>query len=141
MEVILGGKRIFEEFIMVKLLRMNEFKQIMNVWMKEIVEYLGDIVFIQFIYLNNFWVVGFLDGIYGYYDEQCVVDFEKDCINDLDYYNVYVLGEWGVICIGSEFFGLFKRGQYLGECLYNLSLFVYFFVDNNVLLFISISYW
>lgn len=82
---------------------MNEPKQIMNVRTKEIVEHPGDTVLIQSTYLNNFWVVGSPDGTYGYYDEQCVADFEKDRINDPDYYNVYALGEWGVIRTGSEF--------------------------------------
>ena len=113
----------------------------MNVRTKEIVEHPGDTVLIQSTYLNNFWVVGSPDGTYGYYDEQCVADFEKDRINDPDYYNVYALGEWGVIRTGSEFFGSFKRGQHSGERPYNPSLPVHLSVDNNVLPFISISYW
>ena len=141
MEVTLGGKRIPEELTTVKSLRMNEPKQIMNVRTKEIVEHPGDTVLIQSTYLNNFWVVGSPDGTYGYYDEQCVADFEKDRINDPDYYNVYALGEWGVIRTGSEFFGSFKRGQHSGERPYNPSLPVHLSVDNNVLPFISISYW
>ena len=80
-------------------------------------------------------------GTYGYYDEQCVADFEKDRINDPDYYNVYALGEWGVIRTGSEFFGSFNRGKHAGEHKYVPGLPIHISVDNNVLPYISVSYW
>ncbi|EXY62685.1 phage terminase large subunit [Bacteroides fragilis str. 3986 N(B)19] len=141
MEVILGGKKIPSELTEVKSLRMNEPKQIMNVRTKKIVEHPSDTVLIQSTYLNNFWVVGSPDGTYGYYDEQCVADFEKDRINDPDYYNVYALGEWGVIRTGSEFFGSFNRGKHSGEHKYIPGLPIHISVDNNVLPYISVSYW
>lgn len=141
MEVILGGKKIPSELTEVKSLRMNEPKQVMNVRTKKIVEHPSDTVLIQSTYLNNFWVVGSPDGTYGYYDEQCVADFEKDRINDPDYYNVYALGEWGVIRTGSEFFGSFNRGKHSGEHKYIPDLPIHISVDNNVLPYISVSYW
>lgn len=141
MEVILGGIKIPRELTEVKSLRMNEPKQIMNVRTKQIVEHPSDTVLIQSTYLNNFWVVGSPDGTYGYYDEQCVADFEKDRINDPDYYNVYALGEWGVIRTGSEFFGSFNRGKHSGEHKYDPDLPIHISVDNNVLPYISVSYW
>lgn len=141
MEVTLGGRKIPSELTEVKSLRMNEPKQIMNVRTKEIVEHPSDTVLIQSTYLNNFWVVGSPDGTYGYYDEQCVADFEKDRINDPDYYNVYALGEWGVIRTGSEFFGSFHRGRHSGKHPYTPDLPIHISVDNNVLPYISVSYW
>ncbi|MCM1141148.1 MAG: PBSX family phage terminase large subunit, partial [Muribaculum sp.] len=92
-------------------------------------------------YLNNFWVVGSPDGSYGYYDEQCIADFEKDRINDPDYYNVYALGEWGVLRTGSEFFGSFNRGQHCREVKYDPRLPIHLSVDNNVLPYISFTFW
>lgn len=141
MEVTLGGQKIPSELTEVKSLRINEPKQIMNVRTKQIVEHPSDTVLIQSTYLNNFWVVGSPDGTYGYYDEQCVADFEKDRINDPDYYNVYALGEWGVIRTGSEFFGSFNRGRHAGQHPYRPELPVHISVDNNVLPYISITYW
>lgn len=141
MEVILGGKKIPSELTEVKSLRMNEPKQVINVRTKKLVEHPSDTVLIQSTYLNNFWVVGSPDGTYGYYDEQCVADFEKDRINDPDYYNVYALGEWGVIRTGSEFFGSFNRGKHSGEHRYVPGLPIHISVDNNVLPYISVSYW
>lgn len=141
MDVTLGGGKVPGELTEIKSLRMNEPKQIMNVRTKQIVEHPSDTVLIQSTYLNNFWVVSSPDGTYGYYDEQCVADFEKDRINDPDYYNVYALGEWGVIRTGSEFFGSFNRGKHAGEHKYVPGLPIHISVDNNVLPYISVSYW
>lgn len=141
MEVTLAGKKIPSELTEIKSLRMNESKHIMNVRTKQIVEHPSDTVLIQSTYLSNFWVVSSPDGTYGYYDEQCVADFEKDRLNDPDYYNVYALGEWGVIRTGSEFFGSFNRGKHAGEHPYVPGLPIHISVDNNVLPYISVSYW
>jgi len=105
------------------------------------IEHSPDTVVIQTTYLNNFWVVGSPDGTYGYYDEQCIATFEYDRENDPDYYNVYALGEWGVIRTGSEFFGSFNRGKHTDECKYNPDLALHVSVDNNVLPYISYTFW
>ena len=141
MEIEIAGRKIPSQFTAVKSIRMNEAKMILNPRTKEIEEHAPDTVVIQSTYLNNFWVVGSPDGTYGYYDEQCIADFEKDRINDPDYYNVYALGEWGVIRTGSEFFGSFNRGRHTGECKYNPDLALHISVDNNVLPYISYTFW
>lgn len=141
MDIEIAGEKIPPELTAVKSIRMNETKFIINPRTKEIEEHAPDTVVIQSTYLNNFWVVGSPDGTYGYYDEQCIADFEKDRINDPDYYNVYALGEWGVIRTGSEFFGSFNRGKHTGECKYNPDLALHVSVDNNVLPYISYTFW
>lgn len=141
MEIEIAGEKIPAELTAVKSMRMNESKLIINPRTKEIEEHAPDTVVIQSTYLNNFWVVGSPDGTYGYYDEQCIADFEKDRINDPDYYNVYALGEWGVIRTGSEFFGSFNRGKHTDECKYNPDLALHISVDNNVLPYISYTFW
>lgn len=141
MVVEIGGKRIPEELTRVKSVRMNDVRYVLNVRTKQIEEHQPDSVIIQSTYLNNFWVVGSPDGKYGYYDEQCIADFEYDRLHDPDYYNIYALGEWGIIRTGSEFFGSFNRGLHTGRYVYNLGLPIHISVDNNVLPYISISYW
>ena len=141
MEIEIAGEKVPPELTAVKSIRMNEAKYILNPRTKEIEEHAPDTVVIQSTYLNNFWVVGSPDGTYGYYDEQCIADFEKDRLNDPDYYNVYALGEWGVIRTGSEFFGSFNRGKHTGECKYNPNLALHVSVDNNVLPYISYTFW
>lgn len=141
MTVTIGGEMIPDELTKVKSIKKNAPRQILNPRTKQIEEQAPNAVVVQSTYLNNFWVVGSPDGTYGFYDEQCVADFEYDRIHDPDYYNVYALGEWGVIRTGSEFFGSFNRGKHTGEYPYNPVFPVHLSVDNNVLPFISISYW
>jgi PBSX family phage terminase large subunit len=141
MTVEIAGKALPEELTKVKSIRMNSTKSILNPRTRQIEEHAPDMVVIQSTYLNNFWVVGSPDGTYGYYDEQCIADFEKDRLNDPDYYNVYALGEWGVIRTGSEFFGSFHRDRHSGEHPYKPDLPIHISVDNNVLPYISVSYW
>lgn len=139
--VEIAGRVLPPQLTDVKSIRMNEPKSILNPRTKEIEEHPSDTVVIQTTYLNNFWVVGSPDGTYGFYDEQCVADFERDRLNDPDYYNVYALGEWGVIRTGSEFFSLFNRGVHTGVCEYDPTLPVHISVDSNVLPYISCTYW
>ena len=141
MIVEIGGKVIPAELTKVKSLKMNEGKSMVNPKTKEIEEYPPNMVVIQSTYLNNFWVVGSPDGTYGYYDEQCVMDFEHDRLYDPDYYNVYALGEWGVIKTGNEFLNSFNVGKNSGEYPYIPGLPIHLSVDSNVLPYISVSYW
>ena len=141
MSVTIAGKELPEELTKVKSVKKNAPRQILNPRTKQIEEQESNAVIIQSTYLNNFWVVGSPDGTYGFYDEQCVADFEYDRIHDPDYYNVYALGEWGVIRTGSEFFGSFNRGKHAGEHKYIPGLPIHISVDNNVLPYISVSYW
>lgn len=141
MVVEIGGKVIPAELTKVKSLKMNEGKSMVNPKTKEIEEYPPNMVVIQSTYLNNFWVVGSPDGTYGYYDEQCVMDFEHDRLYDSDYYNVYALGEWGVIKTGNEFLNSFNVGKNSGEYPYIPGLPIHLSVDSNVLPYISVSYW
>ena len=141
MVVEIGGKVIPAELTKVKSLKMNEGKSMVNPKTKDIEEYPPNMVVIQSTYLNNFWVVGSPDGTYGYYDEQCVMDFEHDRLYDPDYYNVYALGEWGVIKTGSEFLNSFNIGKNSGEYPYIPGLPIHLSVDSNVLPYISVGYW
>ena len=141
MEVTIGGEKIPERLTKVKRLIMNEPKSVLDVRTKEVVQHPSDTVVIQSTYLNNFWVVGSPDGKYGFYDEQCIADFEKDRLDDPDYYNVYALGEWGILRTGSEFFGSFNKGKHMQAVAYNADLPIHISVDSNVLPYISASYW
>lgn len=141
MTVELGGRELPAELTRVKSIRMNESRTIMHKRTGEFIEHDPDTVIIQTTYLNNFWVVGSPDGTYGYYDEQCIATFEYDRQHDPDYYNVYALGEWGVIRTGAEFFSSFNRGMHTAEVAYNPELPIHLSIDNNRLPYISISYW
>ncbi len=141
MAVTLDGKELPAELTKVKSIKKNEPRVIMHKRTGEMIEHAPDTVLIQTTYLNNFWVVGSPDGTYGYYDEQCIATFEYDREHAPDYYNVYALGEWGVILTGSEFFGSFNRGIHTRELAYNPEYPIHLSVDNNVLPYISFTFW
>lgn len=125
----------------VKSLKRNSAKMIMNKRTGELEEHLPDTILMQSTYLNNFWVVGSPDGKYGYYDEQCIAEFEKVKERDPNYYNVYALGEWGVLQSGNEFFNSFKRGEHTNNVGYNSELPIHISVDDNVLPYITCTIW
>lgn len=141
MTVELAGQVLPEELTRVKSIKMNEPRVIMHKRTGEMIEHSPDTIVIQTTYLNNFWVIGSPDGTYGYYDEQCIATFEYDRENDPDYYNVYALGEWGVIRSGSEFFGSFNRGKHSADVAYNPELPIHLSIDSNVMPYISVQFW
>lgn len=141
MSVELNGQVLPAELTKVKSIKMNESRVIMHKRTGEMIEHAPDTIVIQTTYLNNFWVVGSPDGTYGYYDEQCIATFEYDRENDPDYYNVYALGEWGVIRTGSEFFGSFNRGKHCDTVEYNPNLPIHLSIDNNRLPYIANTFW
>lgn len=141
MELVIDGCRIPPKYTRVKSLRINSEKTLVNPRTGREETHPADTVAIQTTYLNNFWVVGSPDGTFGYYDRQCIADFEKDRLHDPDYYNVYALGEWGILRTGSEFFGSFNRGRHVGQVEYNPELPIHISVDSNVLPYITVTYW
>lgn len=141
MEVELAGRILPPKLTQVKSYRMNAPKVMMHKRTGEMIEHLSDMAVLQTTYLNNFWVVGSPDGKYGYYDDQAIATFEYDRLHDPDYYNVYALGEWGVIRTGSEFFHAFNRGDHCAEVKYDPTLPIHISVDNNRLPYISYTFW
>lgn len=101
----------------------------------------ADMVVLHSTYLNNFWVVGSPDGIYGYYDRQTVADFEKDKERDYNYYKIYALGDWGSIKTGGEFFASFDGAKHIGAFSYVDGKTIHVSIDNNRLPYIAITFW
>lgn len=118
----------------------NKPKFVQNIRTKKIEEHNPDTVVLRSTYLNNFWVVGSPCGKYGFYDRQVVADFERDKVNDYDYYRIYALGDWGSIRTGGEYLHAFNPTNNCSECKFDKSLPVHISVDNNVLPYISITF-
>lgn len=141
MVAYMNGMKVPGALTKVKSIKMNAAKMILNARTGEMEEHAPDTVLIQSTYLNNFWVVGSPDGKYGYYDRQCIANFERIRLHDPDKYRVYALGEWGVIRTGSEFFSSFNSAIHTGKAEYDPALPVHISVDSNVLPYISCTYW
>jgi len=140
MELTIGGEKLPPELCRVKAVLMNTPKMILNHRTGEFEEHAPDTVIIHSTYLNNFWVVGSPDGKYGYYDYQAIANFERDRINDPDYFQVYALGEWGHIRTGAEFFPSFNRGTVCGDHPYNPELPIHVCMDSNVLPYVTATF-
>lgn len=140
MELTIGGEKLPPELCRVKAVLMNSPKMILNHRTGEFEEHAPDTVIIHSTYLNNFWVVGSPDGKYGYYDYQAIANFERDRINDPDYFQVYALGEWGHIRTGAEFFPSFNRGTVCGDHPYNPELPIHVCMDSNVLPYVTATF-
>lgn len=140
MELTIGGEKLPPELCRVKAVLMNSPKMILNHRTGEFEEHAPDTVIIHSTYLNNFWVVGSPDGKYGYYDYQAIANFERDRINDPDYFQVYALGEWGHIRTGAEFFPSFNRGTVCGKHPFNPELPIHVCMDSNVLPYVTATF-
>lgn len=139
--ITIGGEAVPDELCKVKSVRYNIPRPILNPRTGEMEEHAADTILIQTTYLNNFWVVGSPDGTYGYYDEQCVANFEKLKQHNPDLYNIYALGEWGIVRSGSEFFGSFYLSKHCGDVEYDPELPIHVSIDSNVLPYFSITFW
>lgn len=134
------GKILSKEYSEVGRKWVNSERTIYNPRKKTYETHRPDMVIIKSTYLNNFWVVGSPDGTYGFYDAQTIADFERDKERDYAYYLIYALGEWGTIRTGGEFFHAFDPAKHKGKCPY-VKAPVHISIDNNVLPYISISFW
>lgn len=134
------GKILPKEYSEIGRKWVNSERTIYNPRKKTYETHRPDMVIIKSTYLNNFWVVGSPDGTYGFYDAQTIADFERDKERDYAYYLTYALGEWGTIRTGGEFFHAFDPAKHKGKCPY-VKAPVHISIDNNVLPYISISFW
>lgn len=140
MELSFGDMPLPSALCKVKSVKINSSKTIANARTGEYEEQPPNMMLIQSTYLNNFWVVGSPNGKYGFYDSQCIADFEHDRVNDPDYYQVYALGEWGHIRTGAEFFPSFNRGTVCGKFPYNPTLPIHLCMDSNVLPYVTATF-
>lgn len=96
----------------------------------------GDTIVLRTCYLDNIWIVG--DGFGGgFIDKHVIADFERDKINDINYYNIYALGHWGKLRTGGEFLKQFKTEKHVGNYPYDENLSIHVTFDENVLPYLT----
>lgn len=96
----------------------------------------GDTLVLRTCYLDNIWIVGDGNGG-GFIDKHVIADFERDKINDINYYNIYALGHWGKLRTGGEFLKQFKTEKHVGNYQYNENLPLHVVFDENVLPYLT----
>ena len=98
----------------------------------------GDTIVLRTCYLDNIWIVGDGKGG-GFIDKHVIADFERDKINDINYYNIYALGHWGKLRTGGEFFKQFKSDKHVSTYEYNPDEPLHISFDENVLPYVTCS--
>lgn len=96
----------------------------------------GNLIILKTNYLDNKYIVG-----PHFVDQHVIDDFEKDKITDLDYYNVYGLGNWGRLRTGGEFWKDFNTNKHVKTVKWNEELPLHMFWDNNVNPYLPCSIW
>lgn len=96
----------------------------------------GDMLAIRTCYLDNIYIVGDGNGG-GFIDKHVIADFERDRINDINYYNIYALGLWGKLRTGGEFLKQFKSEKHVSQYKYNPDLPLHISFDENVLPYLT----
>lgn len=77
----------------------------------------GTKAMIKTVYHDNYWLTGSPCGTYGYKDVSTINRYEKMKEVDEQWYNVNVLGEWGVIKPDNPFFARFDRAKHIRKNL------------------------
>ena len=99
----------------------------------------GTIVLIKTTYHDNYWAVGSPCGTYGYVDNKLIAKYEKLKHEDYNAYKVNVLGEWGNVNRGGEFYKNFKVDRQVRKNKYNPELPIHISFDENVNPYTSLS--
>ena len=77
----------------------------------------GKKALIKTLYQDNFYMVGSPCSTYGFVDQNTIDKYERMKLIDEHWYNVNVLGEWGVIKPENPFFARFEREKHLASGL------------------------
>ena len=99
----------------------------------------GTTILIKTNYLDNYWSVGSPCGTYGYRDDKLIAKYLKLKTTDYNAYKVNVLGEWGNVQRGGEFYKSFRVENQVKKHKYNPDLPLHISFDENVHPYLSLS--
>ncbi|MEB0262914.1 PBSX family phage terminase large subunit [Mucilaginibacter sp. 10I4] len=105
---------------------------ISDLWVNE----KGNLVILKTNYLDNKYIVG-----PNFIDQHVIDDFEKDKIEDPNYYRIYGLGEWGKLRTGGEFWKNFNNSRHSINSKWNEDLPIHLSWDENVNPYITCTVW
>jgi phage terminase large subunit len=100
----------------------------------------GTTVVIKTTYHDNYWIVGSPCGTYGFRDENLIAYYEGLKTRNFNAYRVNVMGEWGTIQTGNEFFKQFDETKHVGKVDYEPGV-VWISLDDNVNPYVTATIW
>lgn len=98
----------------------------------------GRTILIKTTYEDNYWITGSPCGTYGYRDANLIATYDRLGLTDESAYRVNVLGEWGVVKTGSEFYPAFSELQHVGRYPFIPQLPVHLTYDFNVVPYMTL---
>ncbi len=106
-------------------------------------------VILKTCYLDNKYIVGDwavnpqgeLVQVGGFVDQHTIDDFEKDKIDDFDYYNIYGLGNWGRLRTGGEFWKDINANLHFKTLEWDEELALHITWDENVNPYLTCLVW
>lgn len=105
----------------------------------------GNLIVFKNNYIDNVYIVGrWADGVQigGFVDLHTIDDFEKDKLEDNNYYQIYALGNWGKIRTGGEFWKEFKYERHVTDTIgYNAAMPIHQGWDENVNPYLPCEVW
>jgi phage terminase large subunit len=96
----------------------------------------GNFVLYKLTYLNNKYIIG-----PNFVDQHTIDDFENDRVNDNAYYQIYALGNWGILKTGGEFYKKFDSNKHVGRPLYDAEMPLHISFDFNVNPYMTCTIW
>lgn len=99
----------------------------------------GTTILIKTNYLDNYWTIGSPCGNYGYRDEKLIEKYKKLKTKDYNSYKINVLGEWGNVMRGGEFYKSFVAESHVKPNTYDENLPIHISFDENVNPYLSLS--
>lgn len=101
----------------------------------------GTTVLIKTTYHDNYWIVGSPDGTYGFRDENLIKYYEGLKTRNFNAYRVNVLGEWGAVQTGNEFWKQFDETRHVKQISVDTSTTIHVSLDENVNPYVTQSIW
>lgn len=123
-------------FIKTKIFDNEIFKPVESKILEKQINNSRDMLTLRTCYLDNIWIVGDGNGG-GFIDKHVIADFERDKANDINYYNIYALGQWGKLRTGGEFLKQFDTEKHVGICPYDDTQPLHIVFDENVLPYLT----
>lgn len=96
----------------------------------------GNLIILKTNYLDNRYIVG-----PNFVDQHVIDDFEKDKVDDYNYYRIYGLGEWGKLRTGGEFWKHFNSTDNCKKIKWQEEYPIHLTWDENVNPYITCLVW
>lgn len=100
----------------------------------------GSVILIKTTWEDNFWIAGSPDGSYGYRDENLIKQYADLKFKKPNSYRVNVLGEWGILRTGGEFFKQFDETKHVHPLEIEPTT-IHVTLDENVNPYVTVSCW